>query len=365
MASDNVGVAGYDLYLNGQHVLSTRNNSATIGDLLDDQSFEVMVKTRDFAGNRSVNNPQISFRTKPFTTKDGLVCLKTTTPIVIDGLEDAVWDQYAWQSAEKILMGSIDNEQDLSVKFKLAWDENAIYLLTRIIDDAKVRDSGDNLFLDDDLEVYFDMDNSKSSYYDLGDFHYRFTFQDSLIVETQFNAVKGITYVPRIMEDGYQTEIAFPWSVLNSRAKNGKLIGFDLQVNDDDDGGIRDGKLGWWANSDNARPSLFGQVKMRLFPTYLETSVSLPDNFMLLNAYPNPFNGQVTIKIELSAAASVQLDLFDLNGRRLNTIYQGKLQAGQSQFQLDLADKASGLYFVRLVNAHTGQSQTIKVVMIK
>lgn len=365
VASDNVGVAGYDLYLNGQYVLSTRNNGATIGDLLDDQSFEVMVKTRDFAGNRSVNNPQISFRTKPFTTKDGLVCLKTTTPIIIDGLEDAMWDQYAWQTAEKILMGSIDNEQDLSVKFKLAWDENAIYLLTRIIDDAKVRDSGDNLFLDDDLEVYFDMDNSKSSYYDLGDFHYRFTFQDSQIVETQFNAVKGITFAPRLMEDGYQAEIAFPWSALNSRAKNGKLIGFDLQVNDDDDGGIRDGKLGWWANSDNARPSLFGQVKMRLFPTYLETSVPLPDNFMLLNAYPNPFNGQVTIKLELASTATVQLDLFDLNGRRLNTIYQGKLAAGASQFQLDLADKASGLYFVRLVNAHTGQSQTLKVVLIK
>ena len=51
-------------------------------------------------------------------------------------------------------------------------------------------------------------------------------------------------------------------------------------------------------------------------------------NFQLKPAYPNPFNPQTTIEYQLSTAAPVKLEIFDLLGRRIKTLVGGN---GNSQ----------------------------------
>jgi len=61
---------------------------------------------------------------------------------------------------------------------------------------------------------------------------------------------------------GYILETAIPWSTLGVKPVAGKSIGIDVQVNDDDSGRDRDGKLSWHAKNDNSwkDPSNFGRL---------------------------------------------------------------------------------------------------------
>ncbi|MBT7790873.1 MAG: hypothetical protein HN757_18600, partial [Calditrichaeota bacterium] len=56
-----------------------------------------------------------------------------------------------------------------------------------------------------------------------------------------------------------------------------------------------------------------------------------PDKFELLNIYPNPFNSTTTIEYALPLASEVTLYLFNLSGQRVETLVNGRLQAGVYQ----------------------------------
>jgi len=73
----------------------------------------------------------------------------------------------------------------------------------------------------------------------------------------------------------------------------------------------------------------------------------------LQRAAPNPFAQRSTITFELPTAASVDLGIFDLGGRRVATLASGMWGAGRHQAQWDGRDvhgqnQASGVFFVRL-----------------
>ena len=65
-------------------------------------------------------------------------------------------------------------------------------------------------------------------------------------------------------DNGYTLETAIPWKTLGVKPVAGKTIGIDVQINDDDSGDGRDGKLAWFAKNDNAwrNPQNFGRVKL-------------------------------------------------------------------------------------------------------
>ena len=74
-----------------------------------------------------------------------------------------------------------------------------------------------------------------------------------------------IKYTTRQLPTGYQLEAAIPWSTLNIIPTAEHTIGFDIQINDDDNGNGRDAKISWNANIDQAwkNPQIFGQLILR------------------------------------------------------------------------------------------------------
>lgn len=79
----------------------------------------------------------------------------------------------------------------------------------------------------------------------------------------------------------------------------------------------------------------------------------IPGQIELYQNYPNPFNPITTIAFTLPQPATVQLDIFDLNGRLVITIADGSFGVGRHQATWDgsTADGqpvASGVYFCRL-----------------
>jgi hypothetical protein len=85
--------------------------------------------------------------------------------------------------------------------------------------------------------------------------------------------------------------------------------------------------------------------------------------FTLLPAYPNPFNSTTTIEFALPFASEVTLNLYNLSGHRVETLVNGRMQAGVHRTMLDAGDMASGLYFVKLEGVE--QSFTQKIMLVK
>jgi hypothetical protein len=101
-----------------------------------------------------------------------------------------------------------------------------------------------------------------------------------------------------------------------------------------------------------------------------EQTTSAPGSPLLsappLAAWPNPFNPRTTVVFSLPAAQTVEAAVFDLAGRRVRTLHQGPLGAGEQRLAwqgLDTAGKRApaGVYLVRVVGDRWQES--VKVVL--
>ncbi len=94
----------------------------------------------------------------------------------------------------------------------------------------------------------------------------------------------------------------------------------------------------------------------------------LPNEFNLAQNYPNPFNPSTAIRFELARASDVTLDVVNLLGQHIRTLYDGHADAGMTSVTWDATDDAgypvaSGVYFYRLAAA--GGETAKKMMLIK
>ena len=81
-----------------------------------------------------------------------------------------------------------------------------------------------------------------------------------------------------------------------------------------------------------------------------EPAGSVPRAFALEQNFPNPFNGESTITFSVFSPGYTSLVLYDVLGRRVQTLFEGRVDAGtRRQVRLDASALGSGVYFYRLV----------------
>ena len=110
-------------------------------------------------------------------------------------------------------------------------------------------------------------------------------------------------------------------------------------------------------------------LKWGAFQTHLEENQEIPKETFVDQNYPNPFNPSTQIRFGLSESATVRLEVFDIQGRRVKSILNETKNAGMYT-QLVNMDKgfASGVYFYRLqVLGVNGMHQvfTRKMLLVK
>lgn len=92
--------------------------------------------------------------------------------------------------------------------------------------------------------------------------------------------------------------------------------------------------------------------------------VDIPQTTELLAPYPNPFNPTTAIGVLLSEPGTLELQIYDLQGRRVQTLYAGEKEAGKHYFKWDANTFASGIYVCTMkVNGTT--FQTKKMLLMK
>ena len=99
----------------------------------------------------------------------------------------------------------------------------------------------------------------------------------------------------------------------------------------------------------------------------LENSLSNDTNvlnkFSLQKPYPNPFNNDISIPIITNFKSNVIIEIFDINGRKVDIIFNGFTQPGKTDFQWDAKMFASGAYLIHLLI--NGDSSYEKIMLIK
>lgn len=94
----------------------------------------------------------------------------------------------------------------------------------------------------------------------------------------------------------------------------------------------------------------------------------LPERPVIRSVHPNPFNPQATIRFALPRPLDVELAVFDLQGRRVATVFEGSLGGGAHTKVWrgrtdDGRDAAAGTYLVRL--RADGLTVTSKAALVK
>lgn len=83
-----------------------------------------------------------------------------------------------------------------------------------------------------------------------------------------------------------------------------------------------------------------------------ENTINIPTAISLNQNYPNPFNPSTNIRFELPARSEVRLEVFDMLGRKVETIFNGTKAAGAHLISFDASGLASGVYIYQLTTGN-------------
>jgi hypothetical protein len=174
--------------------------------------------------------------------------------------------------------GRTDNYYYVSNYFEMLHDGEFLYIKIVIGNEELENWFNDsvNVWDDDSVDLYMDVGYDHLDAYGDDDFHRLFRFRDSAADPTLdgYYSASGMQtdYVSSYRHENsansvYQQIYEIRVKLTSIGLEAGDTFGFEISVNDDDDGGARDTKRGWWApaGSDDAWQStrVFGKVKLQ------------------------------------------------------------------------------------------------------
>jgi len=89
----------------------------------------------------------------------------------------------------------------------------------------------------------------------------------------------------------------------------------------------------------------------------------VPLGYEFKQAYPNPFNPSCVLEFQISQKAIVEIELYNLLGQKVRSIFSSELAAGQHRLTIDGEGLASGTYICRMRADKFSASQ--KIVLLK
>ena len=155
-------------------------------------------------------------------------------------------------------------------------------------------------------------------------------------------------------------------------------------VNDQDTSSLWSGSNDWRVVTYNLRPGIrtftwtysknyLGSISddcvwldaIVLPASAVETTVEnmkLPTSLALSN-YPNPFNPTTKIEFHLSNSQDIKLNVFDIQGRLVETLFKGYIEQGYQSFTFDAKHLSNGIYYAVLQTVN--QQNITKMILLK
>ncbi len=168
---------------------------------------------------------------------------------VIDGDIDDIWNKAEQIVTDRWVSGSSGS----TAKVRTLWDDNRLYVLAEVTDSLVTKRSA-NVWEQDSVEIFIDQNNARTGSYDGDDGQYRVNFDNETSVNPG-SLSANLTSAAKRTPTGYIIEAAVDW--VGTPPKVGSIIGFDVQVNNDEnDDGTRDSVAIWNDTSDRTWQNL-------------------------------------------------------------------------------------------------------------
>ncbi|PEN08450.1 hypothetical protein CRI93_04880 [Longimonas halophila] len=90
--------------------------------------------------------------------------------------------------------------------------------------------------------------------------------------------------------------------------------------------------------------------------------VPAPQSATLRTPFPNPARDVVTLRYTLAEPTDVELQVYDLLGRRVTTLTSQRVEAGRHEMQVPTHELAAGTYFVRMLANGTVATKRLTIV---
>lgn len=177
---------------------------------------------------------------------------------VIDGVEEGAWEKVPELTLS--VVSAEGGQPEASAVAKALWDEKALYVLMKVTD-PNLDVTGEEVHLQDSVEVFIDEKNDKATEYKLDDKQYRVNCENVQSFNGSDCREDYITSEVKKTDDGYVAEMAIDWTQL--RAEEGKLFGFEVQINDCKNGG-RLGMINWYDTTNTcwSTPAAYGTARL-------------------------------------------------------------------------------------------------------
>lgn len=88
-----------------------------------------------------------------------------------------------------------------------------------------------------------------------------------------------------------------------------------------------------------------------------------PASYGLFHNFPNPFNPKTTIIADIKDRGNIKVEIFDLQGNKVATLFSGQIDAGRHRFYWDAEKFPSGVYIYQLTTNEFKVSK--KMVLLK
>ncbi|MCD6161246.1 MAG: T9SS type A sorting domain-containing protein [candidate division Zixibacteria bacterium] len=200
-------------------------------------------------------------------------------------------------------------------------------------------------------------------------------------IELEFNLPSEILYGDNFDDNDRFSEFVAPGQIdfficnqanFNDYIDGNEFDAFEIQH------GVSDGDIEFTFPTNDTWYLVFSNEKSIVLSQELEATAHLyrestgisegdnkskPRSFGLLGNYPNPFNAQTTIRYTLPNSSDVVIDIYDLLGCSVKTMYYKEQPAGYYQVVWDAAGISSGVYFYRIKACNSQKIR--KMVLLK
>ncbi|MBK0382419.1 S8 family peptidase [Pedobacter sp. SD-b] len=110
-------------------------------------------------------------------------------------------------------------------------------------------------------------------------------------------------------------------------------------------------------NSAVAAQTKYGQLTTATNPNVLLNQFSVSQN------YPNPISSKGSFNVYLPSNGKLNIEIYDLAGKKINTLFNNDLKKGTHNFTLDANKLNTGIYFYRA--SFEGLEKVMKMVVVK
>jgi hypothetical protein len=96
-----------------------------------------------------------------------------------------------------------------------------------------------------------------------------------------------------------------------------------------------------------------GPLDITIVDGVILSTVELTTESMLLDLWPNPARNEAFITFQTNTAGFSSIELCDLTGQVVSTVYKGSLASGVKHvYEVNLQNLADGLYLCRVTSAN-------------